>query len=97
MSCLQGKAAEDRMLEDAKSFIRASGEFRTVSDLAKLLRVGIHDLELQLNDWKDCREIFSIQDGTDGELFPAFAFNSKRGSCLNTVDSTYCGFRAQSR
>jgi hypothetical protein len=22
---------------------------------------------------------------------------AKRGSCLNTVDSTYCGFRAQSR
>src|SRR5208282_6158893 len=78
-SYLQGKAAEDRMLEDARSFIRASGEFRTVPDLAKLLRVGIHDLELQLNDSKDRREIFSIQDGTEGELFPIFAFDSNRG------------------
>ena len=67
------------MLEDAKTSIRASGEFRTVPDLAKFLRVEIHDLELQLDDWKDRREIFSIQDGTEGELFPAFAFNSIRG------------------
>ena len=74
MSYLQGKAAEERMLEDARSFIRASGEFRTTSDLAKLLRVEIHDLDQQLNDWKDRREIFSIQDQNAGELFPVFGF-----------------------
>ena len=79
MSNLLGKAAEERMLEDAKSSIRASGEFRTVPDLAKLLQVEIHDLDQQLNEWKDRREIFSIQDGTEGELFPAFAFDSNRG------------------
>lgn len=45
MSHLQGNAAEERMLEDAKIFIRASGEFRAVPDLAKVLRVEIHDLE----------------------------------------------------
>ena len=79
MSHLQGNAAEEPMLEEAKSFIRASGQFRTVPDLAELLRVEIHDLDQQLNEWKDRREIFSIQDGTEGELFPAFAFDSNRG------------------
>jgi hypothetical protein len=79
MSHLQGKAAEDRMLEDTKSFIRASGEFRTVPDLAKLLRVEINDLDQELHDWKDRGEIFSIQDGTEGELFPLFAFDRSRG------------------
>lgn len=82
MSHLHSNAAEERMLEDAKSFIRASGEFRTVPDLAKLLRVEIHDLDQQLDEWKDRREIFSIQDGTEGELFPVFAFNTNRGPQL---------------
>ena len=80
MSHLQGNAAEEPMLEEAKSFIRASGPFRTVPDLAELLRVEIHDLDQQLNEWKDRREIFSIQDGTEGELFPVFAFDRNRGS-----------------
>ncbi len=80
MTRLQGKAAEERMFEDAKSFIRASGEFRTVSDLAKLLGVDSHNLKQQLNTWKDCREIVSIQDGAEGELYPVFAFDSNRGS-----------------
>jgi hypothetical protein len=79
MSHLQGNAPEERMLEDAKSFIRASGQFRTVPDLAELLRVEIHDLDQQLNDWKDRREIFSIQDRPGGELFPVFAFAANRG------------------
>ncbi len=79
MSHLKGNAAEERMLEDAKSFIRASGEFRTTSDLAKLLRVEIHDLDQQLNDWMYRREIFSIQDQNAGELFPVFGFDSKCG------------------
>ena len=79
MSHLQGNAAEEPMLEEAKSFIRASGQFRTVPDLAELLRVEIHDLDQQLNEWKDRREIFSIQDGTEGELFPLFAFDRNRG------------------
>jgi hypothetical protein len=79
MSHLQGKAAEEQMLENAKSFVRASGEFRTVPDLAKLLRIEINDLNQQLHDWKDRREIFSIQDGTEGELFPLFAFDRNRG------------------
>jgi hypothetical protein len=76
---LQGKAAEEQMLEDAMSFIRASGEFRTVPDLARFLRIGVHDLDQQLNDWEDCGEIFSIQDETAGELFPVFGFDSKCG------------------
>ncbi|MFZ0745829.1 MAG: hypothetical protein WAM85_15575 [Terracidiphilus sp.] len=79
MSNLLGKVAEERMLEDAKSFVRASGQFRTIPDLAKLLRVEVRDLDQQLNDWKDRREIFSIKDGTEGELFPAFAFATNRG------------------
>lgn len=79
MSNLLGKAAEERMLEDAKSFVRASGQFRTIPDLAKLLRVEVRDLDQQLNDWKDRREILSIRDGTEGELFPVFGFGSKCG------------------
>jgi hypothetical protein len=79
MPYVQVKAAEDRMLEDAKSYIRASGEFRTVPDLAKLLQVEVHNLDQELNDWKDRREIFSIQDEAAGELFPVFGFDSKCG------------------
>jgi plasmid stabilization system protein ParE len=30
-------------------------------------------------------------------FWPVGEYLTKRGSCLNTVDSTYCGFRAQSR
>ena len=78
MTQLKGKVAEERMLEDAKRFILASGEFRTVPDLAKLLRVDSHRLNQQLNAWRDRNEIFSIQDGTDGELFPVFAFDRNR-------------------
>jgi hypothetical protein len=76
MSHLKGNAVEERMLEDAKSSIRASGEFRTVPEIAKLLQVEINDLDQQLHDWK-VRRVFSIQDGTRGELFPAFGFDSK--------------------
>ena len=79
MSHLKGNAAEERMLEDAKSSIRASGEFRTVPEIAKLLQVEINDLDQQLHDWKVRREILSIQDGTRGELFPVFGFDSKCG------------------
>ena len=60
MTELKGKAAEERMLEDAKRFILASGEFRTVSDLARLLQVDSNKLAQQLNAWKKCGEIFSI-------------------------------------
>jgi hypothetical protein len=67
------------MLEDAKSSIRASGDFRAVPEIAKLLRVEINDLDQQLHDWKVRREIFSIQDGTRRELFPVFGFDSKCG------------------
>jgi hypothetical protein len=78
MTQLKGKFAEERMLEDAKRFILASGEFRTVPDLAKLLRVDRHKLNQQVNAWRDRKEIFSIPDGTEGELFPIFAFDRNR-------------------
>jgi len=79
MTHLKGKVAEDRMPEDAKRFILASGEFRTVPDLAKILRVDRHRLDQQLNAWRDCGKIFSIPGGTEGELFPLFAFDQNRG------------------
>ena len=76
MSHLQGKAAEDRMLEDTKSFIRASGEFRTVPDLAKLLRVEINDLDQELHDWKDRGEIFSNSGWNGGRIVSPLCIRS---------------------
>ena len=79
MTQLKGKDAQERMLEDAKRFILASGEYRTIPDLAKLLRVDIHKVNQQLNAWKNCRDIFSIPGETEGELFPLFALDRRRG------------------
>lgn len=79
MTQLQTKAAEERMFEEAKRAIRASGEFQTVTDLAALLRVDPHGLNQQLNAWKNRRQIFSIHDETVGELFPVFAFDRSHG------------------
>jgi len=80
---LKGNAAEERMLEDAKRFILASGEFRTVSNLAKLLQADSHKLAQQLNAWKNCGEIFSIPGDNESELFPVFALDPRSGRrCL---------------
>jgi hypothetical protein len=68
------------MLEDAKRFILASGEFRAVSDLAKLLQIDGHRLAQQLNAWKISGEIFSIPGENEGDLFPAFAFETNSGA-----------------
>jgi hypothetical protein len=87
MTHLEGKLAEERMLEEAKRFILASGEFRTVPDLAKLLRVDRHSLDRQLNAWRDCGKIFSIPGGAEGELFPLFAFDPDRG--LQVFDAVH--------
>jgi len=76
---LKGNAAEERMLEDAKRFILASGEFRTASDLAKLLQADSHKLAQQLNAWKNCGEIFSIPGDNESELFPVFALDPRSG------------------
>lgn len=57
----------------------ASGEFRTVPELARLLRLDNRKLKQQLNDWKNCGGIFSISGGTEGELFPLFALDPNRG------------------
>jgi hypothetical protein len=78
MTQVKGKVAQEQMLEDAKRSILASGEFRTAHDLAKLIRVHSHTLDQQLNAWKNRGEIFSIPGGTDGELFPVFAFDQNR-------------------
>ena len=73
-----GEVTQERMLEDARRTVLASGEFRTASDLAELLQIESHKLNHQLNVWKDRNEIFSIEGGTDGELFPKFAFDRNR-------------------
>ncbi len=53
----QSEVAQERMLEDAKKFILASGEFRTVPELAQLLQVVSRKLNQQLVAWRDsCRE-----------------------------------------
>lgn len=79
MAQLEWKVAQERMLEHARRTVLASGEFQTASDLAKILQVDSHKLNHQLNLWKDRNEIFSIEDGTEGELFPKFAFDRNRG------------------
>jgi len=75
----KGKAAEERMLEDAKRFILASGEFGTVSDLARLHQADSNRLAQQLNAWKSCGEIFSIPGENESELFPLFALDPRSG------------------
>jgi hypothetical protein len=72
------KVAQERMLDDARKTVLASGEFQAASDLGKLLQVDSHKLNHQLNVWKGRNEIFSIQGGTEGELFPKFAFDRNR-------------------
>lgn len=81
----QGKVAQERMLEDAQKFILASGEFRTVPELAELLRVDSRKLNQQLVAWRGLGEIFSIPGGAEGELFPLFAFDQKRGLQVSEV------------
>jgi hypothetical protein len=76
---LNGEVAQGQMLKDAKSFILASGEFRTVSDLAKLLQIDGQRLAQQLNAWKNSGEIFSIPGENGSELFPVFALDSGGG------------------
>lgn len=72
------KDTQERMLENARRTVLASGEFRTASELAKFLQVDSHKLNHQLKVWKDRNEIFSIDGGTEGELFPKFAFDRNR-------------------
>lgn len=79
MTKLRGEVGQERMLEDAKRFILASGEFRAVSDLARLLRFDGHRLAQQLNAWKNSGEIFSIPGENGSELFPVFALDSGSG------------------
>lgn len=79
MSQLKRKVEQKRMLKDAKRFIQASGEFRTVPDLAKLLQVDTRKLNQLLNAWRDCGKIFSIPGGSEGELFPLFTLDRSRG------------------
>ena len=79
MTELTGKVTQERMVEDAKRFILASGQFRTVPDLAQLLQVDRHKHAQQLNAWKSRVEIFSIPGENESELFPVFAFDTSSG------------------
>jgi hypothetical protein len=72
------KDTQERMLEHTRRTVLASGEFRTASELAKFLQVDSHKLNHQLKVWKDRNEIFSIEGGTESELFPKFAFDRNR-------------------
>lgn len=69
---------QQRMLEDARNYARESAQFRTVQDLAKLYSLDLDDFQSQLESWKNRGEIFSIDDGDSGELFPVFAFDQTR-------------------
>ena len=63
-----------RMFEDARNYVRNSGQFRSAHDLAELFRLDLNDVRSRLEAWKSRGEIFSIDDGDSGELFPVFAF-----------------------
>ena len=74
----ESKVAQERMLEHARRTVLASGEFRTAFDLAKLFQIDSHKLNHQLKVWRDRNEIFCIEGGTEGALFPKFAFDRNR-------------------
>ena len=67
---------ERRMLEDAKNHVRESGQFRTAQELAEISSLDLDDLQSRLKGWETRGEIFSINDGSTGELFPIFAFDN---------------------
>ncbi len=67
--------SERRMLEDAKKHVRESDQFRTAQNLAELFSLDPDDLQSRLREWETRREIFSIDQGSAGELFPVFAFD----------------------
>jgi hypothetical protein len=70
---------QQRMLEDARNYVRNSGQFQTAQVLAKIYSLDLDDFQARLESWKSRGEIFSIEDGDSGELFPVFAFDQTRG------------------
>jgi hypothetical protein len=70
---------QQRMFEDARNYVRNSGQFQTAQVLAKLFSLDLDDFQARLESWKSRGEIFSIEDGDSGELFPVFAFDETRG------------------
>lgn len=69
---------QQHMLEDARNHVRNSGQFKSAQDLAALFSIDPRELQSQLKRWKNRGEIFSIEDGESGELFPVFAFDHTR-------------------
>jgi hypothetical protein len=67
-----------RMFEDARNYVRNSGQFKSAQDLAELFRLDLVDLRSRLEARKNRGEIFSIDDGDSGELFPVFGFDQTR-------------------
>jgi hypothetical protein len=67
---------QERMQEDAKAYIRSTGDFRAPDELAQLFGTGASAINWpqQLQIWKLEQRIFSIEDG-GWELFPIYAFD----------------------
>ena len=70
---------EQRMMEEAKNDVRETGQFLTAQELAEFFNSDLADLQTCLNEWVTRGEIFSILDGSAGELFPVFAFERSHG------------------
>lgn len=69
------RAPEERMLREAKSVLRSSGDFRTAQSVAVLFGQDLADGDRRLAEWTARRELFSIEDDAGSELFPVFAFD----------------------
>lgn len=78
MENVESGFVQQRTLEDSWNSVRNSGQFGSAQDLARLFRLDLDDFQSQLESWKNRREIFCIDDGDSGELFPVFAFDQTR-------------------
>ena len=85
---------QQRMFEDARNYVRNSGQFQTAQVLAKLFSLDLDDFQARLESWKSRGEIFSIEDGDSGELFPAFAFDQTQGPSPHEAMSQILKFLA---
>ena len=71
--------------QQSTAAIHDSGAFLTADNLAKLMSIDADQIRKQLADWQDRGEIFSVQDGAEGDLFPVFALENSHG--LRVLDA----------